>query len=98
VLPRDAMPPETILFDGHLLTQDGSCPRASALFVRGERIVAVGESSDMLSLAGAHTLRLGLEGRTVVGYARGDGRTRITADTGSGDVVVAPLARTTEKP
>ena len=33
-----------------------------------------------------------VEGRTVVGYTRGDGRIRITADTGSGDVIVAPVA------
>jgi hypothetical protein len=66
VLPRDALPAETILFDGHILTQDGRCPRASALFVRGERIVAVGAESEMLSRAGPHTERLGLEGRTVL--------------------------------
>ena len=29
-------------------------------------------------------------GRKIVGYRRGDGRIRIHADTGSGDVVVAP--------
>jgi len=66
VSPRDAMPAETILFDGHILTQDGRCPRASALIVRGERIAAVGAESDMLSRVGPHTVRLGLEGRTVL--------------------------------
>jgi len=66
VPPRDAMLPETILFDGHILTQDLGCPRASALVVRGERIVAVGGQREMLSLAGPHTVRLGLEGRTVL--------------------------------
>ncbi|MCX6025544.1 MAG: amidohydrolase, partial [Chloroflexi bacterium] len=60
------MPPETILFDGHILTQDAGCPRASALLVRGERIVAVGGQREMLSLAGPHTVRLGLGGRTVL--------------------------------
>ncbi len=59
------MPPETILFDGHIYTQDAACPRASALLVRGESIVAVGESRDLLAQAGPHTVRLGLEGRTV---------------------------------
>jgi len=66
VSPRDALPAETILFDGHILTQDGRCPRASALFVRGERIVAVGGEREMLSRAGPHPERLGLEGRTVL--------------------------------
>jgi len=31
-----------------------------------------------------------VRGRTVVGYERGDGRIRIDADTGSGDVTIAP--------
>ncbi|OGO48735.1 MAG: hypothetical protein A2Z30_03390 [Chloroflexi bacterium RBG_16_64_43] len=60
------MPPETILFNGQVYTQEAGCPRAEALFVRGERIVAVGGTREILSLAGAHTLRLGLEGRTVL--------------------------------
>ena len=33
-----------------------------------------------------------VSGRTVVGYTRGDGRIRIAADTGSGDVIVEPPA------
>jgi hypothetical protein len=34
-----------------------------------------------------------VRGRTVVGYRRGDGRTRIDVDTGSGDLVIEPTAR-----
>ena len=62
---REAMPPELALFDGRIMTQDAGCPHTSALMVRGERIVAVGESSEILSLAGPRTARLSLEGRTV---------------------------------
>jgi len=62
---RETTTPELILFDGRIFTQEASCPRASALMVRGERIVAVGESSEILSLAGPRTARLSLEGRTV---------------------------------
>ncbi|MGH9379577.1 MAG: DUF4097 family beta strand repeat-containing protein [Thermoanaerobaculia bacterium] len=45
-------------------------------------------SGDLRSgFADAHPIA---EGRTVIGYERGDGRTRIRVDTGSGDCVIEP--------
>jgi predicted amidohydrolase YtcJ len=66
VTPRDTRPPETILFNGTIHTLEDLHPRATALFVRGESLLAVGETQELLRLAGPHTARLDLQGRTVL--------------------------------
>ncbi len=60
------MPPETILFNGNVRTLDDLRPQAAAIFVRGESLVAVGETREILSLAGPHTARVDLQRRTVL--------------------------------
>jgi predicted amidohydrolase YtcJ len=56
---------DLILYNGKIYTQ--SEPRfVSALAIVGERVVAIGNDADMLALAGAHTKRENLGGRTVL--------------------------------
>lgn len=58
--------PDLILFGGNLITIDPAQPRAQAIAIRGETILAVGADADVLSLAGAGTRRTDLHGMTVV--------------------------------
>jgi len=58
--------PDLILFAGNLITVDPRQPRAQAIAIRGETILAVGADADVLSLAGADTRRIDLHGMTVV--------------------------------
>jgi predicted amidohydrolase YtcJ len=58
--------PETILFNGKIFTSDSSLPYAQAVAIRGERIMAVGDSEKIKMLAGAQTKQLDLRGRTVI--------------------------------
>ena len=55
---------DTIFRRGNLLTLDPDRPRASALAVLGERIVAVGDDGDLAGLSADRTVDLG--GATVV--------------------------------
>jgi predicted amidohydrolase YtcJ len=57
---------DLILFNGKILTVDPSFHTASALAVRGDRILAAGSDGDIASLAGAGTRRVDLKGRTVL--------------------------------
>lgn len=57
--------PDTILFNGVVHTLDDGCPRADALAVSGNRIMAVG-GRDVLALAGRSTRRIDLGGRAVL--------------------------------
>ena len=59
-------PPSFILHDAVVFTADPARPRAQALAVRGERIVAVGTDAEILALAGPATAVLDLDGRLVV--------------------------------
>jgi predicted amidohydrolase YtcJ len=58
--------PELILHHGSLRTLDRARPLASAVAVRGGRFVRVGSERDVLPLAGPHTQRIDLAGRTVL--------------------------------
>src|SRR5580698_562147 len=58
--------PDTILFNGKIFTSDSSLPYAQAVAIRGERIMAVGDSEKIKMLAGAQTKQLDLGGRTVI--------------------------------
>jgi predicted amidohydrolase YtcJ len=55
-----------VLVDGKIFTSDSSHPRAEALAIRGDRIVAVGSSREIQALMGAHTKQIDLGGRLVV--------------------------------
>jgi predicted amidohydrolase YtcJ len=58
--------PNLVLLGGNVFTADPRHPWAEALAVEGERIVAVGTTTEIARLAGPTTRRIDLEGRTVV--------------------------------
>lgn len=58
--------PDLVLHNGKLFTADPARPWASALAIRGARIVAVGEDAPVLALAGPETVTLDLGGRLAV--------------------------------
>lgn len=58
--------PTLILTGGNIVTGDPARPRAEALAIQGERIVAVGNDADIAAMADASTQRIALGGRTVV--------------------------------
>lgn len=65
--PAPAAPaPSFILHDADVFTADPARPRAQALAVVGERIVAVGTDAEILALAGPESTVLDLDGRLVV--------------------------------
>jgi hypothetical protein len=64
--PVATEPPDLILHHGKIVTVDPQFRTAEAMAVRGERIVAVGASDDILRLAGPKTERIDLAGRTVM--------------------------------
>jgi predicted amidohydrolase YtcJ len=69
VLPagaRAAEPADLVLRNAVVHTVDPSRPRAEAVAVRGNRIVAVGSNADVQPFAGSRTRVLDLAGRTVV--------------------------------
>ena len=57
---------DLILAGGAVLTMDAARRRASAVAVRGGRIVAVGSDRDVAALAGPRTRRIDLSGRTLL--------------------------------
>jgi predicted amidohydrolase YtcJ len=59
-------PPDLILYNGKIFTADPQLPKAEAIAIRGDRIVAVGASADITLLADVHTRLMDLKGRTVV--------------------------------
>ncbi len=63
-----------MLLHGNLVTLDTGRPRAEALAIRGERIVAVGSDSEVERLAGPGTKRIDLRGRlTIPAFIEGHG-------------------------
>ena len=58
--------PDLILTGGRIFTADPSRPRAEAIAIRGDRIVAVGRTAEVARLAGASTRRIALAGRVVI--------------------------------
>jgi predicted amidohydrolase YtcJ len=56
-------PPELILHGGRVHTMDPARPEATALALRGERIVKVGSDAEVLALRGPATKVIALEGR-----------------------------------
>ncbi len=63
---QDASGPADIIFKGGpILTMDAKAPRAEALAIRGNRIVAVGALDDVQGLSGPKTRVVDLAGRTL---------------------------------
>jgi predicted amidohydrolase YtcJ len=63
VLAQDA---DTILLNGKIVTLGGAEPLAEALAVRDGKIIAIGRSNDIRTLAGSGTRVIDLAGRTVI--------------------------------
>jgi predicted amidohydrolase YtcJ len=60
------MQADVVLVGGRVVTMDPATPDATAVAVRGDRIVAVGSDEQILSCAGEGTQRVELAGRTVI--------------------------------
>ena len=58
--------PDTILFNGKIFTSDAAHPYVQALAIRGERIVAAGDSAKIQALAGPRTHQIDLGGRVAI--------------------------------
>lgn len=61
-----AQPPDLILHQGKVVTVDGKFSIAEAIAVRGERIVAVGKSDEVLATKGEKTQIIDLAGKMVL--------------------------------
>ena len=59
-------PPDLIIHSGYLHTVDEAHPRAEAVAIRGDRIMAVGSNRDILPLAGDSTRLIDATGRFVM--------------------------------
>jgi len=58
--------PETILFNGKIITVDAKFSYAQAIAISGGKILAVGSNDEIRKLAGAGTRQLDLHGKTVI--------------------------------
>lgn len=58
--------PDTILYNGKIVTVDDIFSIQEAVAIRGDRIAAVGDNDRMLALAGPDTWSVDLGGRTVI--------------------------------
>ncbi len=58
--------PDTVFINGHLVTVDEANPRACAMAVRGEWIVAVGNDEEIRALRGPETREVDLGGLVVI--------------------------------
>ncbi|MEE8094420.1 MAG: amidohydrolase family protein, partial [Gammaproteobacteria bacterium] len=103
-----AQAPDRILYDGQILTVDEEFSVASAIAIRGERIVAVGDTAAIRNLADDQTEQIDLEGKTVIPglidnhlhYLRGTNfaayETRIHGVTSRAEVIARISARADE--
>lgn len=67
-------PADLVLRNGNVLTVDEDNPRAEAVAVSGDRIIAVGSNADVEALIGVATIVIDVTGRTVVpGFIEGHG-------------------------
>ncbi len=64
--PAQAQDADLVLHNGKIVTVDEKFTLAQGLAVRGEQIVAVGTSAEMLKLAGPKTETIDLKGKTVL--------------------------------
>jgi len=70
----DVVVADLVLVNGNVITVDDVLPRASAVAVSGDRILAVGDDATVREYAGPATEVIDLEGRTVVpGFIEGHG-------------------------
>ena len=62
----DAQQPDTIYYNGKIITEWDQHPNAQAVAIRGDRFVAVGADADVLRTAAAATQKIDLHGKSVV--------------------------------
>ena len=82
-----ANPPDTIFYNGKILTVDPLFSVAEAIAISDGRIVAVGSNAEILEVTGSQTNQFDLEGHTVIPglidnrmhYMRGASRWRFEA-------------------
>jgi predicted amidohydrolase YtcJ len=68
----NAIHADLVLHHGNIITVDAETPRAEAIALLGDRILAVGDNNEIQKLAGPATRQLNLQGRTVVpGFSDG---------------------------
>lgn len=85
---RSAVRPDIILTGGKVFTADSTNPWATAVAIRGDRILAVGDDATIERLAGARTRRIPLGGRVVIpGF--NDAHTHISASIGGSTFVTS---------
>ena len=65
-IPVAPPPPDLVLHHGKIVTVDPQFRIAEAMAVKGDRLLAVGASDEILRLAGPKTERIDLAGRTVL--------------------------------
>ena len=58
--------PDTILFNANIITVDPNNPKAQAVAIVGEKVVAIGENNQILKLANTHTKKINISGKTIV--------------------------------
>ena len=63
---RERTAPEMILYNGNINTINDRQPRVQAVAIAGGRFLAVGTNDEVRPLADARTVRINLEGKTVV--------------------------------
>ena len=61
-----AATPDTILVNGKVFTSNPAQPWAGAVAIRGDRVIAVGDTAAIAALAGSSTRRLDAGGRTII--------------------------------
>lgn len=61
-----AQAPDRVLYNGQILTVDEDFSTAEAIAIRGERILAVGDTADIRDLADGDTVQVDLDGKTVI--------------------------------
>lgn len=64
--PASAQTADMVLINGNIITVDGRAPRAEALAIQGDRILAVGSNAEINRLRDADTKVIDLLGKTVV--------------------------------
>jgi len=63
---ENGTPPDTVFYNGNVLTVDPGFRRVEAFAVIGDRIVSVGTTAEILALAGSQTRKVDLQGKTVI--------------------------------
>ena len=63
---QTAPPPDTVLVNGKIVTVDDMFSIAQAVAIRGERVVAVGDTAKVRGMAGPNTRVVDLGGKTVI--------------------------------